>query len=600
MKKTIGFLALLIFSSANAELTFKRKYVEGEIIVKYTTNVSTEMQKNFIEREGGKRLRKLNSRGFNQVKIDRKKNIKDVIAEYQSDPNVEYAQPNYIYRIKTVPNDTYYGQQWGLKNTAQKIVTRNGPDAPSSTNNPGTAGKDMDLENAWNTITNCSSVTVAVLDTGINYNHEDLSANMWNGGVTYPKHGYDFVGSSDDDPMDENGHGTHVAGTIGAVGNNGKGTTGVCWNVKLMGVRVLDATGSGTTASIVQGIDFAVARGAKVLNMSLGGENFDAAYSTAITNARTSGAIVVAAAGNESANNDSGTTPSYPCNFSHDNVVCVAALDQNFSLASFSNYGTTSVDISAPGVNITSSWPGTHTTISDALNSGWTFTSTTTKGWGYKNLLFSTGTASTLANPSNWDGLTKTYDPNTDSKAWKQFNLTGKNVAIVNFYLMLDLDLNDQLNFNVRTDGGDPFLGGDQQDSVSGNSDDKYKLMSYDITPYLSSSMSMGFNLLSDSTDQRTGADIAFFDIQTLTYNTFTYNVSNGTSMASPHVAGLAAMLFAFNPNYTYSDVVTAIKQGGLSNPDLAFKTESGKAASATGSLNYINAPTGGAAVKLP
>ncbi len=120
---------------------------------------------------------------------------------------------------------------------------------------------------------------VAVIDTGVNYNHEDLADNMWDGSASgYNYHGYDFV-NSDYDPMDFNGHGTHVAGIIGAVGNNGKGVTGVCWNVKIMAVRVLNAVGEGTTANIVSGINFAVSRGAKVINMSLGGNLSDAVFS---------------------------------------------------------------------------------------------------------------------------------------------------------------------------------------------------------------------------------------------------------------------------------------------------------------------------------
>ena len=151
-------------------------------------------------------------------------------------------QPNYIYHVAAVPNDTQYGQLWAFKNTGQTVNTG------TFTPNSGTSGDDMNIEPAWDRITDCSSVVVAVLDSGVNYNHEDLAANMWNGGSSLPNHGHDFV-DNDDDPMDPNGHGTHLAGVIGAVGNNGTGTVGVCQKASIMAVRVLDAAGNVTTAT---------------------------------------------------------------------------------------------------------------------------------------------------------------------------------------------------------------------------------------------------------------------------------------------------------------------------------------------------------------
>ena len=603
--KSLAVLISLFSTSAWAIVLSSRPYVPNEIIVKYKSKVSADNQKNSIEREGAQRIKRLNSKGFNHVRLEKNKSIKEAIEDFKRDPDVEFAQPNYIYKASTIPNDSRYGQLWGLKNTAQTIVAANGPDSPTSQANPGTAGKDMDLENAWSTITDCSSVVVAVLDTGINYNHEDLAANMWNGGVTYPKHGYDFI-SNTNDPMDQNGHGTHVAGTIGAVGNNSKGTTGVCWSVKLMAVRVLNAEGSGTTAGVIQGIDFAVARGAKVINMSLGGgpedTTTDTAFSNSITNARDAGVLVVVAAGNDTLNNDNASNTTYPCNFTQDNLLCVAALAQDYSLASFSNYGSTSVDVGAPGVNIVSAWPGTHSTMDDPLSAGWTMTTTTAQNWAYRVLNIG-GVTSTLANPPLYDRSTKTYDNNTDARAYKAFNLTGKNVAIVNFYMLWDVGSGDEISVHANNSGLDPMSSGTRLShplDFAGSSNSAAYHKSYDLTPFISNTTTVGFNLVSNATGVSYGSDISYFSIDTLTYNTNTYNVISGTSMATPHVAGLAAMLFAFNPNYTYSDVVTAIKSGGISTSSLVGKTTTGKAVSATGSLAHINAPTGGAAVKVP
>ena len=340
----------------------------------------------------------LNQPGWAQVKVGTGQTVEAALAAYQNDPNVEYVQPNYLYHTTATPNDPQYGQLWAFKNTGQTVLRHR----TYTTNNPGTTGDDMNIEKAWDHITDCSSVVVAVVDTGVNYNQQDLAGNMWNGGATYPNHGYNFV-DNNNDPMDLNGHGTHVAGIIGAVGNNATGTTGVCWKASIMAVRALDATGSGTTANIIQGINFAVTNGAKVINMSLGGGGaFDRLFSDAIADAQNADVVVVVAAGNDGANNDSGTTPTYPCNFTQPNLVCVAALDQSYALASFSNYGSTSVDVGAPGTNILSTWAGTKTVITDNFSTGWTKTSTTSGGWTTGTLSVGGVPTPFLVNPANY------------------------------------------------------------------------------------------------------------------------------------------------------------------------------------------------------
>ncbi len=594
-------LFFLPISNGSAAVFHGKKYVEGEILVKYKSNTTPTFQKQSIENKfGSRRLKKLNTHGLSHVQIPKNRKIDEVIADFRDDPDIEYAQPNYIYKISTVPNDTYYSREWGLKNTAQTISNTGlgGPDSPIATNNPGTVGSDMSLETAWDTVTDCRSVVVAVVDSGVNYNHEDIAANMWDGGATYPNHGYDFVDSTND-PMDKNGHGTHVAGTIGAIGNNGIGTTGVCWRANLMAVRAMDATGSGTSASIVQGIDFAVANGAKIINMSLGGTVFDAAENSAIANARTSGVLVIVAAGNEGTNVDDALTPSYPCKYTQDNILCVAALSQNNTLASFSNFGINSVDVGAPGTNIVSTWPGTHSTITDTLTTGWNFSTTTAGGWGYKSLNFGTAT-NTLSNPTTYNHTSAQYANNTDDRVWKIFNLSGKSSSVLEFYLMIDSEQNNDLfSIKAKSSTGDP-TSGVELDSVSGSTSGTRYPASYDISPFISANTSIGFNFNSNVSITSFGVNISAFSIKSLAPNNITYNVISGTSMASPHVAGLAAMIFAYNPNFNYTDVLNSIKNGGIANPSLAGKTVTGKAVNATNALAYINPPIGGAAVKLP
>ena len=597
--KNIFFSFLLIMSLSSWAKIVKPNYIPGEILVKYKSTSAKVNINSHISKMGDKRLNFIGKHGLAHIKLEKNRSIEKAIDDYKNNPDVEYAQPNLIYTMdSTTPNDARFSQLWGLKNTAQTITTAGGPDTPSSTNNPGVAGKDMGMQYAWDITTNCSSVVVAVIDTGVNYNHEDLSANMWNGGATYPLHGYNFV-NNNNDPMDLSGHGTHVAATIGAVGNNSVGVAGVCWSAKIMALRVLDTTGSGSTASITQAIDFAVTNGAKVINMSLGGTSYDAAYNTAITNAQTNGVIVVAAAGNSTIDND--VTAHYPCNFSQSNLICVAALTQSYDLASFSNYGATSVDVGAPGVNTVSSWPGTHTETSDTFVSGWNYSSTATYSWAYANLNLGGTPTPSLVIPSNFNYSSNKYANSSTEYVWKEFNLTGANAVTVNYYTGFALEeYNDYVALYVKSGGGNPTSTGTALVAYTGTTDGSLMSESYDLSPYVSSNTSVGFKLVSDATVNDFGLALMYFSIQKLTLNTSSYNVISGTSMAAPHVSGLAALIWAYNPSYTYSDVVNSIKTGGVATSSLSGKTTTGKAVSAIGSLIYINQPTGVNATIIP
>ncbi|HQT32157.1 MAG TPA: S8 family serine peptidase [Thiobacillus sp.] len=272
-------------------------------------------------------------------------------------PRVEYAEPDYVQRALLTPNDTYFGLQWGLHNTGQSINGINGlPDA------------DIDMPESWDITTGGAGCIVAVLDTGTQWVHADLDANIWsntgeiagNGidddgnGYVDDVRGWDFY-SRDNNPDDADGHGTHTAGTIAAEGNNGTGVTGVAWNCKIMPLRFLGPNG-GSTADAISALNYAVAKGVKVSNNSWGGGGYSSALYNAIANTRGIGHVFVAAAGNDGINTDS--SPSYPASYDLDNIISVAAMDNNDSLASFSNYGATTVDLGAPGVDIASTYPG--------------------------------------------------------------------------------------------------------------------------------------------------------------------------------------------------------------------------------------------------
>ena len=574
----------------SAELSTKfnptaTKYVPGEVLVKFKPKATAQIRLATVAFQGHSVLANLNQPGWVHLKVGAGQTVNGALAAYQKDTSVEYVQPNYIYHLAAAPNDTQYGQLWAFKNTGQTISTG------TYTPNIGTPGADINIEKAWDHITDCSNVVVAVVDSGVNYNQEDLAGNMWNGGSTYPNHGFNYV-DNNKDPMDLNGHGTHVAGIIGAAGNNTKGTTGVCWKANIMAVRAADSTGQLTTANIIQGVNFAVANGAKVINMSLTSSGtMDQLFSEAITNAQTNDVVVVVAAGNEASNNDSGTTPVYPCNFLQPNLVCVAALDQSYQLANFSNYGSTSVDVGAPGTNIRSTYAGMEGLITDSLTSGWTGSTTTSGGWAYTTLSVNGDPIPFLVNPGTYP--TGHYNDNTDDRAYKSFNIAGVNVAVLKTNFAIDVMSGDYFRIGYSSTGGDPFAGG-IFDGVTGVATNQSIIpFKADISGCISANCGIGFQLQSDSTQASLGVAIAGFRIETLTLNTATYKTIDGTSMASPEVAGLAAMLRAHNPQYTYADVVNSIKQGGRAVVGLAGKTTTGKAIDVMSSLAYINPPTG-------
>lgn len=260
----------------------------------------------------------------------------------------ERATPATLVAPQAVASDPSVGSQWGL-------AAINAPQG-------------------WNAATGTGQTIVAVIDTGVDLTHPDLKPNLWRNpgeiagnGIDDDRNGYaddvngwDFA-NNDADPTDERGHGTHVAGIIGAAGNNGIGGSGVAWKTRIMALKMFDAAGNGSTLGGAKAIDYAVRNGAKVINCSWGGGAGDAELDAAIARARAAGVIIVTSAGNDGKNND--TTPQYPASYARtsDNTVAVAATTKT-GLASWSNYGAASVVVAAPGDNIVSTARGGGTT----------------------------------------------------------------------------------------------------------------------------------------------------------------------------------------------------------------------------------------------
>ncbi len=259
----------------------------------------------------------------------------------------DYAEPDYVYQAYREPTDAAYadGNLWGL-------------------NNDSATGVDLEAAAAWDLSVGSTDVIVGVLDTGVNYAHCELANQMWQNPNEIPDNRVDDDNNGwvDDvfgvntvietgDPLDDDGHGSHVAGTIGSEANGGGQTVGVAWNVRIMGLKVLGTRG-GVSSDIAQGVAYAVEHGCHVINASLGGPTFSNAMFQVLAEAQSEGVVLIAAAGNEGLDND--VFPSYPANYNLENVISVAAMDRHGNLAEFSNFGINTVDIVAPGVDILS------------------------------------------------------------------------------------------------------------------------------------------------------------------------------------------------------------------------------------------------------
>lgn len=276
-------------------------------------------------------------------------------ARYRQSGLVEKAEVDRRIHLTATPNDPAFldGTQWGLHNLGQ---------------NGGAIDADIDAPEGWDTLNTATNIIVAVIDTGARYTHQDLAANLWTNPREIPGNGLDddLNGIVDDvhglnsianngDPFDDVGHGTHVAGIIGAVGDNGAGVSGVCWRVQLMICKFLDNTG-GSVSDLIQCLDYARANGAKVVNCSFVTPEFDAILSAAFGSIRNAGIVVVAAAGNNGTDND--LAPQYPAGYEFDNIIAVTGTTRTDEWFAGFNYGATSVDLAAPGEQIYSTYNG--------------------------------------------------------------------------------------------------------------------------------------------------------------------------------------------------------------------------------------------------
>ncbi|MBN1208777.1 MAG: S8 family serine peptidase [Myxococcaceae bacterium] len=378
------------------------EYVPGELLVHFKENAG-ELALAAHASLGAKVLHTYRMYpGLQLVSVD-EASMEAALAAYQADPNVLYAEPNYIYRTSALPNDPRFGDQWGLHNTGQS---------------GGTADVDINAPEAWDiTPGNNTAGVIAVIDTGVAYNHPDLAANMWvnpgeipgnnvdddNNGYVDDVHGINAITNSGD-PMDDNDHGTHAAGIIAARGDNAIGVTGVSWDTRIMACKFQNATGSGTTANAVKCLDYVhmmkmrVDHPANVIatNNSWTGTSSQA-LQDGIIQQRNDGTLFIAAAGNTGGNND--TTTVYPAGYFISNVISVAAHDRDDALGSTSNHGRRTVHVAAPGVGVLST-----------VRSGY---------------VASDGTSAAAPHVAGLVALLKAQDPGRDWRQLKNLVLTG-------------------------------------------------------------------------------------------------------------------------------------------------------------------------------
>lgn len=341
-------------NAANPPVADTQPWVSGTLLVGLRPGVAPAAERAALARVHGRAIATFGGGGvLVAVRTGTERRAATVLRRL---PTIRYAELNGVEMASNLPDDPSFPLQWGLRNTGQVV---NGF--------TGTAGADVDAQDLWSMEQGSGSVVVAEVDSGIDYTHPDLAANVWTnpggvGGCPAGTHGYNVVAQTCD-PMDDYGHGTHVAGIMGAVGNNGTGITGLMWSTSLLPVKWLNSRGRGSDFRLIQALDWVVTAKQAGVNIAVVNDSgvfvksgYSQAVSDAIGRLAANNILLVVAAGNNKTDLD--ITPHYPCSYQASNEICVAATDSRDRLAGFSNWGPNTVQLAAPGKNIYSTLPG--------------------------------------------------------------------------------------------------------------------------------------------------------------------------------------------------------------------------------------------------
>jgi thermitase len=554
-------------------------FAPGEAIVRFEPGASARVRRDARRRADVEFADTVGLPRVQVVSVDG--SVKAAVARLERQSGVAYAQPNYRYEASAVPapNDTFFDALWGLSDPALP--------------NPGVNALD-----AWENNKGAGQV-VAVVDTGVDLTHPDIVGNLWTNPSPDPgDHGYDFV-DEDGNPDDYNFHGTHVAATVAATAGNGIGIAGVAPEAEIMAVRALDGDGSGLTSDIAAGIAYAAERGAEVINLSLGGPaGGDQATEDAIELAATKGAVVVAAAGNEGVDNDA--EPHTPCALPQANLICVAALTKSGGLAGFSNFGAESVDIAAPGTSILSAKADYKSIFSEGFDAveppGWETWTESGSLWGGTDVFFSEGTHSAADSP----GLGENYAPNSNTQLIRSISspidLTGENGCRSHFDLRRDVQpmVSDEFTDEFVAGAFAELSGIQATLGFAGNSNGQFRRTQVSISKLDGQAdVFPAFALFSDGSDERDGVYVDDLELLCRDSSTYTDEIApappgrydepgsgnyvefNGTSMATPHVAGIVALVRSAAPGLSLQQAIDAVLDGGsvMLNPDPARPT---------------------------
>jgi len=559
-----------------------QKYVPRELLVRFKQGAGRNARSQVLREEHAQRKQWLPLPGLELLELADAQSVEAAIRAFEAKPDVLYAEPNFIYEALATPNDPRFSELWGLHQATDV---------------------DIDAPEAWDLTTGSPNVTVAVVDTGVAYDHPDLAPNIWSNpgelsdgidndgnGKIDDIRGWDFFGNGtteDNDPRDIEGHGTHVAGTIGARGNDATGVTGVNWNVKILPVRVLGPEG-GTNAAVTAGFTYAAQEGAKVVNASLGCAG---CYSQAMKDAIDAqpNTLYVVAAGNDTANNDA--DPHYPCSYTSPNLICVAAITKTNGLATFSNYGLTSVDVGAPGTEIVSTWPAHDTYFTDGFEDPLAWTAGGDPNtWAATPLLhldgLKSGTDSPLGVYPNFsDNWFRTTNP---------INLSGRIGCLAEYAMALQTEFGyDFLRIEGSTNATSwSTLGG--WTGQTPNFPNSWFLFDTSLTGFDGApAFYLRFRLDSDDIIGYDGVYLDRFSVQCIStnYDANDYNSIQGTSMATPHVAGVAALGWAIKPTATVAQVKNAIMSTGDPVAALSGKTVTGTRVNARAAVALLAAP---------